>query len=68
MADAAYGLWPPMVLNILLFVVFAASFFHPKTKRDGGRWAPTARLWPALFTEMYGTPPAIGFCVPTVSR
>ncbi|MDW4907823.1 hypothetical protein RB628_21325 [Streptomyces sp. ADMS] len=25
MADAAYGLWPLVVLNTLLFIVFAAS-------------------------------------------
>lgn len=31
MADAAYGLWPLVILNTLPFAVFAASFFHPKT-------------------------------------
>ncbi|MEU5894208.1 hypothetical protein ABZ835_46615 [Streptomyces sp. NPDC047461] len=34
MADAAYGLWPLVVLNTLLFIAFAAGFFHPTTKRD----------------------------------
>lgn len=34
MADAAYGLWPLVFLNIVLFVVFAMSFFQPRTRRD----------------------------------
>lgn len=34
MAEAAYGLWPLVILNIALFVVFAMSFFRPRTKRD----------------------------------
>ncbi|MFJ8962698.1 hypothetical protein ACIRG5_25230 [Lentzea sp. NPDC102401] len=34
MADAAYGLWPLVAVNIVLFVVFAMSFFQPRTKRD----------------------------------
>ncbi|MBW8705527.1 hypothetical protein MBT84_38575 [Streptomyces sp. MBT84] len=34
MDDAAYGLWPLVVLNTLLFIALAAGFFHPKTKRD----------------------------------
>jgi hypothetical protein len=34
MADVAYGLWPLVLLNTALFVLFAASFFHPRTSRD----------------------------------
>ncbi|SFR24876.1 hypothetical protein SAMN04488564_108121 [Lentzea waywayandensis] len=34
MADAAYGLWPLVIPNIALFVVFAMSFFQPRTERD----------------------------------
>ncbi|ALV33227.1 isoprenylcysteine carboxylmethyltransferase family protein [Streptomyces sp. CdTB01] len=56
MADAAYGLWPLVVLNTLLFVVFAASFFHPKTKRDWRAMGAYGAFMVALFTEMYGTP------------
>nr|WP_236070807.1 hypothetical protein [Streptomyces polyasparticus] len=42
-----------MVVNTLLFVVFGASIFHPRTKRDGrAMGAYTAFLVP-LFTEMY---------------
>ncbi|MFI9025164.1 hypothetical protein [Streptomyces sp. NPDC053560] len=50
MADAAYGLWPLVVFNTLLFVVFAASFFHPKTRRDwramSACTARTPAFWP----------------------
>ena len=44
MTESAYGLWPLVVLNTVLFAVFAASFFHPRTRRD----------WRATPT---GTPP-----------
>ncbi|MFF6833315.1 methyltransferase family protein [Streptomyces sp. NPDC012438] len=56
MSDAAYGLWPLVVLNTLLFVVFAASFFHPKSKRDWRAMGAYSAFLVALFTEMYGTP------------
>jgi len=56
MADAAYGLWPLVVLNTLLFIVFAASFFHPKSKRDWRAMGAYSAFLVALFTEMYGTP------------
>jgi hypothetical protein len=32
--DQAYGLWILVVLNTGLFVLFAASFFHPRSGRD----------------------------------
>ncbi|MYX38937.1 MULTISPECIES: hypothetical protein [unclassified Streptomyces] len=51
MADAAYGLWPPVVLNTALFVVFAASFFHPKTRRDWHAMGAYSAFLVALFTE-----------------
>ncbi|WP_079077933.1 isoprenylcysteine carboxylmethyltransferase family protein [Streptomyces sp. CdTB01] len=56
MADAAYGLWPLVVLNTLLFIAFAASFFHPKSKRDWRAMGAYSAFMVALFTEMYGTP------------
>ncbi|MFI7413500.1 methyltransferase family protein [Streptomyces sp. NPDC049627] len=56
MADAAYGLWPLVVLNTLLFIAFAASFFHPKSKRDWRAMGAYSAFLVALFTEMYGTP------------
>lgn len=56
MADAAYGLWPLVVLNTLLFIAFAVSFFHPKSKRDWRAMGAYSAFLVALFTEMYGTP------------
>ncbi|MFE1315659.1 hypothetical protein [Streptomyces sp. NPDC058755] len=56
MADAAYGLSPLVVLNTLLFIAFAASFFHPKTGRDWRAMGAYSAFLVALFTEMYGTP------------
>jgi hypothetical protein len=54
MADPAYGLWPLVVLNTVLFMVFAASFFHPRTGRDWRAMGAFTAFLVALFTEMYG--------------
>lgn len=56
MADAAYGLWPLVILNTGLFVLFAVSFFHPKTERDWRVMGGFSAFMVALFTEMYGVP------------
>ena len=34
MTDDGYGLWMLVVFNSLLFIIFAASFFHPLSRRD----------------------------------
>ena len=56
MADAAYGLWPLVVLNTALFAIFAASFIHPRTRRDWRAMGGFTAFLVALFTEMYGVP------------
>ncbi|MEH0844814.1 isoprenylcysteine carboxylmethyltransferase family protein [Micromonospora sp. CPCC 205711] len=56
MADTAYGLWPLVILNTALFVLFAASFFHPRTGRDWRAMGAFTAFLLALFTEMYGAP------------
>ena len=56
MADAAYGLWPLVIQNTALFVLFAVSFFHPRSKRDWRAMGVFTAFLVALFTEMYGTP------------
>jgi hypothetical protein len=33
-SGVAYGLWPLLVVNTVLFAVFPAVFFHPHTGRD----------------------------------
>ena len=56
MADSAYGLWPLVIVNTLLFVVFGLSLFHPKTHRDWRAMGAYTAFLVALFTEMYGFP------------
>jgi protein-S-isoprenylcysteine O-methyltransferase Ste14 len=56
MADGAYGLWPLVILNTALFVVFAMSFFHPRSRRDWRAMGAYTAFLVALFTEMYGAP------------
>lgn len=56
MADPAYGLWPLVVVNTGLFVLFAISFFHPRTGRDWRAMGGFTAFLVALFTEMYGVP------------
>lgn len=57
MNDApAYGLWPLVIINSLIFIIFAFSFTHPKTSRDWRSLGGFAAFIIALFTEMYGFP------------
>jgi protein-S-isoprenylcysteine O-methyltransferase Ste14 len=51
-----YGLWFLVVLNSVLFIVLAASFFHPKTGRDWKAMGAFSAFVVALFVEMYGFP------------
>ena len=52
----AYGLWPLVVINTVIFVIFAFSFFHPRTGRDWRSLGAFSAFLVALFTEMYGFP------------
>lgn len=57
MNDApAYGLWSLVIINSLIFIIFAFSFTHPKTSRDWRSLSGFAAFIVALFTEMYGFP------------
>ena len=56
MSDYGYGLWFLVVFNSLLFIIFAASFFHPQSKRDWRALGGFSAFVVALFTEMYGYP------------
>ena len=53
---AAYGLWPLVIINAAIFVVFAFSFTHPRTGRDWRSFGAFSAFIVALFTEMYGFP------------
>jgi len=52
----AYGLWPVVILNTALFVIFAFSFARPRTRRDWRSFGAFSAFLLALFTEMYGFP------------
>ncbi len=56
MDDYGYGLWVLVVVNSLVFIVFAASFFHPQSRRDWRVLGGFSAFVIALFTEMYGYP------------
>jgi hypothetical protein len=56
MIDYGYGLWFLVVVNSLLVIVFAASFFHPQSKRDWRALGGFSAFVVALLTEMYGYP------------
>lgn len=54
--SSAYGLWALVLINSAIFILFAFSFFHPKTKRDWRTFGTFSAFLVALFTEMYGFP------------
>ncbi len=51
-----YGLWPLVIINTLIFVVFAFSFARPRTGRDWRSFGAFTAFIVVLFTEMYGFP------------
>ena len=52
----AYGLWSLVIINSLVFIIFAFSFTRPKTSRDWRSFGAFSAFLVALFTEMYGYP------------
>jgi len=52
----AYGLWGLAIINAAIFILFAFSFFKPKTKRDWRTFGTFSAFIVALFVEMYGFP------------
>jgi protein-S-isoprenylcysteine O-methyltransferase Ste14 len=56
MDSAAYGLWPLVVINSAVFIIFAFSFSRPRTSRDWRSFGAFSAFLVALFTEMYGFP------------
>lgn len=51
-----YGLWSLVIINSLVFIIFAFSFTKPKTPRDWRSFGAFSAFLVALFAEMYGFP------------
>lgn len=58
-AVPAYGLWGLVILNSVIFIMFAFSFFKPRTKTDWRTFGAFSAFIIALFVEMYGFPLSI---------
>ena len=52
----AYGMWPVVAFNIILFLFFAIGFIRPKKKFEWASMGAFIGFIVALFTEMYGFP------------
>ena len=54
--EQPYGLWSLVIINSLVFIIFAFSFTKPQTSRDWRSFGAFSAFLVALFTEMYGFP------------
>lgn len=52
----SYGLWSLVIINSLVFIIFAFSFAKPQSSRDWRSFGAFSGFLVALFAEMYGYP------------
>lgn len=52
----SYGLWALVIINSVVFILFAFSFARPQSRRDWRSFGAFSAFLVALFTEMYGFP------------
>lgn len=55
-SQPAYGLWGLVIVNSLVFIIFAFSFAKPQSSRDWRSFSAFSAFVVALFVEMYGFP------------